>query len=71
VTIGASGTVELITDTLASSGATAGEVLGTGNVTCNGGTIKTRGGTTQKGQVRYGGNLTFGSGSTLYIGAAA
>jgi autotransporter-associated beta strand protein len=71
VTIGASGTVELITDTLASSGATAGEVLGTGNVTVNGGTIKTRGGTTQKGQVRYGGNLTFGSGSTLYIGAAA
>jgi fibronectin-binding autotransporter adhesin len=71
VTIGASGTVELITDTLASSGATAGEVLGTGHVTVNGGTIKTRGGTTQKGQVRYGGNLTFGSGSTLYIGAAA
>lgn len=71
VTIGASGTVELITDTLASSGATAGEVLGTGNVTVNGGTIKTRGGTTQKGQVRYGGNLTFGPGSTLYIGAAA
>jgi hypothetical protein len=71
VTIGASGTVELITDTLASSNATAGEVLGTGNVTVNGGTIKTRGGTTQKGQVRYGGNLTFGSGSTLYIGAAA
>jgi autotransporter-associated beta strand protein len=71
VTIGASGTVELITDTLASSGATAGEVLGTGNVTVNGGTIKTRGGTTQKGQVRYGGNLTFGAGSSLYIGAAA
>jgi len=71
VTIGASGTVELITNTLASTSASAGEVLGTGNVTVNGGTIKTRGGTTQKGQVRYGGNLTFGSGSTLYIGAAA
>jgi autotransporter-associated beta strand protein len=71
VTIGASGTVELVTDTLASSGAGNGEVLGTGNVTCNGGTIKTRGGTTQKGQVRYGGNLTFGAGSSLYIGAAA
>ena len=70
VTIGASGTVELITDTLASTGATSGEVLGTGNVTCNG-IIKTRGGTTQKGQVRYGGNLTFGAGSSLYIGAAA
>jgi autotransporter-associated beta strand protein len=71
VTIGASGTVELITNTLASSGAGNGEVLGTGNVTCNGGIIKTRGGTTQKGQVRYGGNLTFGAGSSLYIGAAA
>lgn len=71
VTIGASGTVELVTNTLASTGATSGEVLGTGNVTVNGGTIKTHGGTTQKGQVRYGGNLTFGAGSTLYIGAAA
>jgi fibronectin-binding autotransporter adhesin len=70
VTIGASGTVELVTNTLASTGATSGEVLGTGNVTCNG-TIKTRGGNTQKGQVRYGGNLTFGAGSSLYIGAAA
>lgn len=71
VTIGASGTVELITDTLATASSSSGEVLGTGNVTCNGGIIKTRGGTTQKGQVRYGGNLTLGSGSTLYIGAAA
>ena len=71
VTIGASGTVELVTNTLASSGTGNGEVLGTGNVTCNGGIIKTRGGTTQKGQVRYGGNLTFGAGSSLYIGAAA
>lgn len=71
VTIGASGTVELITGTLASSGAGNGKVLGTSNVTCDGGTIKTRGGTTQKGQVRYGGNLTFGAGSSLYIGAAA
>lgn len=70
VTIGASGTVELVTDTLASSGATSGEVLGTGNVSVSG-VVKTRGGTTQKGQVRYGGNLTFGAGSTLYIGAAA
>jgi len=70
VTIGASGTAELVTNTLASTGATSGEVLGTGNVTCNG-IIKTRGGNTQKGQVRYGGNLTFGAGSSLYIGAAA
>lgn len=71
VTIGASGTVELVTDTLASTSASSGEVLGTGNVTVSGGVVKTRGGTTQKGQVRYGGNLTFGAGSTLYIGAAA
>lgn len=71
VTIGASGIVELVTGTLASAGATSGEVLGTGNVTVNGGTIKTRGGSTQQGQARYGGNLTFGSGSSLYIGAAA
>lgn len=71
VTIGASGTVELVTNTLASTGATSGEVLGTSNVTVNGGNIKTRGGNTQQGQVRYGGNLTFGAGSTLYIGAAA
>lgn len=71
VTIGASGTVELVTDTLASANILNGKVLGTGNVTVNGGTIKTRGGATQKGQVRYGGNLTFGTGSTLYIGAAA
>jgi fibronectin-binding autotransporter adhesin len=71
VTIGASGTVELVTNTLASSGAGNGEVLGTGNVTCNGGIIKTRGDVIQKGQVRYGGNLTFGAGSSLYIGAAA
>lgn len=71
VTIGASGTVELVTDTLASTSASSGEVLGTGNVTVSGGVVKTRGGGTQKGQVRYGGNLTFGAGSTLYIGAAA
>ena len=70
VTIGASGTVELITDTLASVSASSGEVLGTGNVTCNG-IIKTRGGNTQRGQVRYGGNLTFGAGSSFYIGTAA
>jgi fibronectin-binding autotransporter adhesin len=66
------GTLELVTDTLASSGAGNGEVLGTSNVTCEGGTIKTRGGSSaQKGQVRYGGNLTFGAGSRLEIGTAA
>lgn len=69
VTIGANGAVELVTDTLASTG--GGAVLGSSHVAVNGGIIKTRGGTTQKGQVRYGGNLTFGAGSTLYIGAAA
>lgn len=70
VTVDAGAFLELATDTMASSGATAGRVLGTGNVVVNG-TVRTRGGTTQKGQVRYGGNLTFGSGSSLHIGAAA
>lgn len=70
VTVDAGAFLELATDTMASSGTTAGRVLGTGNVVVNG-TVKTRGGTTQKGQVRYGGNLTFGSGSSLHIGAAA
>ena len=70
VTVDAGAVLELATDTMASSGATAGRVLGTGNVVVNG-IVKTRGGTTQKGQVRYGGNLTFGAGSSLYIGAAA
>jgi len=70
VTIGANGTVEMVTDgTVPTAG--NGRVLGTSNVTVNGGTIKTRGGTTQKGQVRYGGNLTFTGNSTLYIGGAA
>jgi len=69
VTIGASGTVELVTDgAVPTSG--NGRVLGTSSVTCNG-TIKTRGGTTQKGGCRYGGSLTFGNGSQIYIGAAA
>ena len=70
VTVDAGAVLELATDTMASSGGTAGRVLGTGNVVVNG-IVKTRGGTTQKGQVRYGGNLTFGAGSSLYIGAAA
>ena len=65
-------TLELATDTLPESGATAGRVLGTGTLIVNGGgSVKTRGGTTQKGQVRYGGNVVFNAGSSLYIGAAA
>jgi fibronectin-binding autotransporter adhesin len=72
VTVASTATVELATDTLPSSGATAGRVLGTGSVIVNGGTIKTRGGSSvQKGQARYGGNLTFGAGSRLEIGTAA
>lgn len=70
VTVGASGVLELITEELASSSSTAGRVAGTGNMTVSG-ELKTRGGVTQKGQVRYGGNLTFNAGSKLYIGAAA
>ena len=71
VTVASTATVELATDTLPSSGATAGRVLGTGSVTINGGIVKTRGGSVQKAQMRYGGNLTLGSGTTYYIGAAA
>jgi fibronectin-binding autotransporter adhesin len=63
-------TLDLATSVLPESSATAGRILGTSDVMVSG-TIKTRGGTTQKGQVRYGGNLTFGAGSSLYIGAAA
>jgi autotransporter-associated beta strand protein len=70
VTVDAGAFLELATDTIASSGATAGRVLGTGNVVVNG-IVKTRGGTTQKGQVRYGGSVVFNAGSSLYIGAAA
>jgi len=70
VTVGASGILELVTNELASSSGTAGRVIGTGNVTVSG-EVKTRGGATQKGQVRYGGNLTFQAGSKLYIGGAA
>lgn len=72
VTVAAGGTVELVTDTLASTSSSSGEVLGTSDVSVNGGTIKTRGGSSvQKGQARYGGNLTFGAGSRLEIGTAA
>jgi autotransporter-associated beta strand protein len=68
-TVDAGATLDLLTDTLPGSASTAGRVLGTSNVTLNG-QLRTRGGTTQKGQVRYGGNLTFNAGSSLYIGAA-
>ena len=55
-------------DTTTASWSTS--AAGTGNVVVNG-IVKTRGGTTQKGQVRYGGNVVFNAGSSLYIGAAA
>jgi hypothetical protein len=35
------------------------------------GTLRTYAGGNQKGQARYGGNLTFNSGSVLHIGGAA
>lgn len=69
-TVDAGATLDLLTDTLPGSSGTAGRVLGTSNVVVNG-DLRTRGGVVQKGQMRYGGNLTFGSGSKLYIGAAA
>jgi hypothetical protein len=62
------GTLRLTTELDVSSPAT-GRVLGTTNTTVsNGAAIRTSTGTAQKGRMRYGGNLTFNSGSALYIG---
>jgi hypothetical protein len=45
-------------------------VTGASNVTVSG-TLVTGSGVNQRGQCRYGGNLTFAAGSVLAIGAAA
>jgi autotransporter-associated beta strand protein len=61
-------TLSLKTDTSpATSG--AGKVLGDANVTVLG-EVKTGGSATQKGQVRWGGNLSLGLNSKIHIGAA-
>jgi autotransporter-associated beta strand protein len=62
------GTLRLTTELDVSIPAT-GRVLGTTNATVqNGAAIRTSTGTAQKGRMRYGGNLTFNAGSSLYIG---
>lgn len=68
-TVQSGATLELVT---AANPATSGngKVTGAGNVTVSG-TLSTGSGVVQRGQARYGGNLTFASGSTLRIGAAA
>jgi autotransporter-associated beta strand protein len=73
VAIASGATVECITtSTPPESSASSGKVLGEGNVVVTSGTIKTgNNSTSQKGQMRYGGNLTFTGNSYLYIGGAA
>jgi len=68
-TISAGATVNLFTDATPSVAGT-GRVLGTSDVTVNG-DIVTGYSLLQKGQMRYGGDLTFNAGSKLRIGGAA
>ena len=68
-TVQAGATLELVTD--ANPGTVGdGKVTGASNVTVSG-TLATGSGVNQRGQCRYGGNLTFAAGSVLAIGAAA
>jgi autotransporter-associated beta strand protein len=68
-TVQSGATLELVTD--ANPGTVGdGKVTGASNVTVTG-TLATGNGVNQRGQCRYGGNLTFAAGSVLAIGAAA
>jgi fibronectin-binding autotransporter adhesin len=68
-TVQSGATLELVTD--ANPGTVGdGKVTGASNVTVTG-TLATGSGVNQRGQCRYGGNLTFAAGSVLAIGAAA
>jgi autotransporter-associated beta strand protein len=68
-TVQAGATLELVTDF--NPGTVGyGKVTGAGNVTVSG-TLATGNDVNQRGQARYGGNLTFAAGSVLAIGAAA
>ena len=68
-TVQSGATLELVTD--ANPGTVGdGKVTGASNVTVSG-TLATGSGVNQRGQCRYGGNLTFAAGSVLAIGAAA
>ncbi len=48
-----------------------GRMAGAGNVDILEGTLKTANTPMQRGQARYAGNLTFGSGAKMYIGSAS
>lgn len=64
-----SGGILRLTTESSTIGTTGGKVLGTMATTVqNGATIQTTTGTLQRGQMRYGGNLTFQAGATLRIG---
>jgi autotransporter-associated beta strand protein len=68
-TVQSGATLELVTDS--NPGVVGdGKVTGASNVTVSG-TLATGSGVNQRGQCRYGGNLTFAAGSVLAIGAAA
>lgn len=66
-TVDAGATLRLITGVNPTLG--GGKVLGDSNVDVSG-NLKTYGSVTQKGQMRYGGNVTFQAGAKLYVGGA-
>ena len=66
--VAAGATLKLITGLNPSLG--SGRVLGTSNVSVSG-NLRTDGSVAQKGQMRYGGNLTFQAGAKLYVGSLA
>lgn len=69
VSVASGATLQLRTDADPAV-AGAGRVLGTSNVVVNG-TLRTSAVGSQRGRMRYGGDLTFNSGAVVYPGAAA
>jgi len=67
-TVAAGGILRLVTAANPTT-AGAGKVLGTSNVSVSG-DLKTSAAGLQRGQMRYGGNLTFNSGAKFYVGGA-
>jgi autotransporter-associated beta strand protein len=68
-TVSAGATLKAVTSVDPSTSSDLGAVLGLGNVTVSG-TLKTGSGSAQRGQLRYGGTLTFNGGSKIYLGGA-
>lgn len=66
--VGAGSTLNLVTS-VSPAVAGAGKVLGDAATTISG-TVKTGAAGNQRGQMRYGGNLTFAAGAVLHIGGA-